>query len=115
MKNEHKNENNLNISKMHSTIIYSPLELLYKFGKTPWTLIIDIALVILTTCQIILVEAEVTKFTRFQEHLIYNTFLENSLKTGNSFNRNIYIYTLSDLTNHINETYHVKHYLYSII
>jgi hypothetical protein len=106
MKNEKNND--INVSKMHVTIIYSPTEQLRKFGRTPWTLIIDISLVVLTTCQIILIESDVTKFTRLQEHLIYNVFLEKSVKTGNSFHRNIYLYTLSDLKNHINQTFHVK-------
>jgi hypothetical protein len=105
MKNEKISD--INVSKMHATIILSPLELLSKFGIIPWTLIIDIALVILTTCQIILIESELTTYTRLQEHLFYNLFLENSIKTGNSFNRNVYLYTLAELKNHVNETYQV--------
>ena len=107
--------------ELNKNILYSPFELLNKYGIVPWNMILHLALVILTTCQIVLIETSVTNFSRHQEHLLYNVFLENSTKEGNSFNRYVYIYSIEELRNHINSTYYVNLinlrsiYLYIII
>lgn len=67
-------------------------------------MIAHILLVIFTTCQILLIVGEKNKFSRSQEHLIYNMFLDQSDKRDVDYSKIAYLYNLQDIKNHVNES-----------
>jgi hypothetical protein len=88
--------------KEQDDFILSPLELLTRYGKFPLKLTISLLLLILTTCQILLIVSNETESTRQQEHLFYNLFLEESSKADiEDYNRKAYLFTIPDIKTHM--------------
>ena len=65
---------------------------------------VHILLVIFCTCQIILINSEKNNFSRSQEHLIYNMFLDQSDKRSVDYAKVVYLYSIEDLRNHVNNS-----------
>jgi hypothetical protein len=88
--------------------LLSPYQLLNKHGAFPWALVIHLALLVLTTAEILLIITNETESTRLQEHLFYNLFLEESNKADvEDFNRNVYLYTVNEIKEHIGKSIEV--------
>ena len=99
--------------KEKSTSLFSPIEEFKKNGNFPWIMVIHFLLVILTTAQVIdlyfqaiLIIKSKTSYTRAQERIIYNLFIEKSPKNQIDFARYIYLYTVKDLKEHLNTSVH---------
>lgn len=73
-------------------------------GRFPSEIIAHILLVIFTTCQIILIVGEKNNFSRSQEHLIYNMFLDQSDKRDVDYSKKVYLYSLEEIRNHVNDS-----------
>jgi len=64
-------------------------------------MIIHILLVIFTTCQIMLIVGQKSDFSRSQEHLIYNMFLDQSDKRNVDYAKIAYLYSLEEIRIHV--------------
>ncbi len=67
-------------------------------------MIVHILLVVFTTIQIILIVGEKNNFSRSQEHLIYNMFLDQSDKRDVDYAKIAYLYSLEEIRNHVNNS-----------
>jgi hypothetical protein len=89
-------------------ILMNPVEKYEKLGKFPLKMTIHILLAILTVTQVILTIQSMTSYSRSQVRFLYNLFLDNDDKTGNSYNQVVYIYTIEELKEKIKTSYNVK-------
>jgi hypothetical protein len=58
-------------------------------------------LLILTACQVLLITAEINKYSRTQERFIYNMFIDNSDKRDIDFKRFSYLFTIDEIRNQL--------------
>jgi hypothetical protein len=99
--------------KTNDGFVLSPMQLQEKYGKFPWDLLFHLLLIILTTSQIMLLISDRTEYTRQQEHLFYNLFLENSAKNEvNDYSRLVYLYSIPELKEHLVTSLNVKFCVY---
>ena len=75
----------------------TPIQKYRIYGKFPTRMIFDIALAILTTIQITMINGPTTEYTKAVERLFYDIFLQNDSINSKEFPRIKYVYTLDDL------------------
>ena len=75
----------------------TPIQKYRIYGTFPIRMIFDIALTILTTIQITMINGPTTEYTKAVERLFYDIFLQNDSTDSKDFPRIKYLYTLDDL------------------
>lgn len=90
------------------SIFLSPIDKYKLYGRFPWKMIIHIFLVIATSAQAILIIGSVTQYTRAQERIYYNNFVEDSAKTDMDYPRFTYLYNISQLINSVKRSIKVN-------
>ena len=78
-------------------LLLTPIQKYRIYGKFPIRMIFDIALAILATIQITMINGPTTEYTKAVERLFYDIFLQNDSTDSDDFPRIKYIYTLEDL------------------
>jgi len=63
--------------KFEDTLKLSPFEKATKLDRFPWMMIIHILLLIFTTSQAILIVGNKTQYSRSQERIFYNLFIDD--------------------------------------
>ncbi len=89
---------------LKDSLFLSPIEKYKIYGRFPWKMVIHILLVIATTVQAIMTISERTQYTRSQERILYNMFISDSDKTDVDFARKTYLFSVSDLRDHLNNS-----------
>jgi hypothetical protein len=85
-----------------------PIERYIKLGIFPWKMIVHILLVIFTIAQCILIINTTTDYSRAQERGLYNIFIDDGDKLDDDYSRNIYLYTVEEIKNHISNSMNVN-------
>lgn len=100
-----KNKNNDdNLLSLKDTIILNPIEKYKYYGRFPWKLIIHLLLLIGTSAQAMLILGNTTKYTRAQERIFYDNFLDEVDKSTLEFSRYAYFFTIGDLKDSISKS-----------
>ena len=85
-------------------LFLSPIQKYRIYGKFPIRMILDIALAILITVQIMMISGPTMEYTKAIERFFYNAFLQNDNFEGIEVPRIKYIYTMEDLVNVVNSS-----------
>ena len=85
-------------------LFLSPIQKYRIYGKFPIRMILDIALAILITVQIMMISGPTMEYTKAIERFFYNAFLQNENFEGIEVPRIKYIYTMEDLVNVVNSS-----------
>ena len=85
-------------------LFLSPIQKYRIYGKFPIRMILDIALAILITVQIMMISGPTMEYTKAVERFFYNAFLQNDNFEGIEVPRIKYIYTMEDLVNVVNSS-----------
>jgi len=105
MNNDNDNQDaKSEIIPLKDSLFLSPIEKYKIYGRFPWKMVFHILLVIATTAQAILIISKTTEYTRAQERFIYNNFISNSEKTEFDYPRMLYLYSISQLKDHLNNS-----------
>jgi hypothetical protein len=105
MNNENENQDaKSELIPLKDNLFLSPIEKYKIYGRFPWKMVFHILLVIATTAQAILIISKTTEYTRAQERFIYNNFISDSDKTQVDYPRMLYLYSISQLKSHLNNS-----------
>ena len=74
------------------------------YGKFPWSFILNIFLVFLTTAQVILVDSSTTSYTRAEERFFHEQFVDTGQKYEKSYPQKKYLYTLNELYDQVSDS-----------
>jgi hypothetical protein len=61
-------------------------------------------LLIFTSCQVLLITNETNKYSRTQERFLYNIFIDESDKRDTDYKRQVYLYTVPEIRQHLNSS-----------
>lgn len=95
-------------NSFYRSLKLGPIERYIKLGIFPWKMVVHIVLVIFTIIQCVLIINKTTDYSRAQERGLYNVFIDDSDKLDADYNRNIYLYSVEELKNHISNSINVK-------
>ena len=90
------------ITRLKDRLYMSPLKKYEKYGKFPFKIVIQILLVLFTTCQVILVVNQDTTYA-YNQYILFNyLFLNNDVQGSDTTITNSYnIYGINSLTKYI--------------
>ena len=78
-----------------------------KFGVFPLQLVAHLMLVVLTTFQVVLIVANDNNYSRAQERVMYNMFIDKSAdQTEVDYLKHKYLYTANDVRTHVAQSVH---------
>ena len=82
----------------------TPTEKYRIYGKFPTRLILDIALAIVITIQITMINGPTTEYTKAVERFFYDIFLQNDNLNDKEYPRMKYIYRMNDLSKFVRDS-----------
>ena len=85
-------------------VYLTPTEKYRIYGKFPFRLILDLALAILSTIQIIMINSPTTEYGKAVERFFYDLFLQNDNVDDREFPRTKYIYKLDELIKFVRDS-----------
>ena len=87
-------------------ISLSPLDKYRIYGKFPYHMIIHILLLVFNSIQVVIVLSEFTDYFRAQEKSFINALISDDSKEKEDYAREIYLYNISQLQDHISTSIH---------
>ena len=87
-------------------ISLSPLDKYRIYGKFPYHMIIHILLLVFNSIQVVIVLSEFTDYFRAQEKSFINALISADSKEKEDYAREIYLYNISQLQDHISTSIH---------
>ena len=85
-------------------VYLTPTEKYRIYGRFPFRLILDLALAILSTIQIIMINSPTTEYGKAVERFFYDLFLQNDNVEDREFPRTKYIYKLDELIKFVRDS-----------
>ena len=85
-------------------VYLTPTEKYRIYGRFPFRLILDLALAILSTIQIIMINSPTTEYGKAVERFFYDLFLQNDNVDDREFPRTKYIYKLDELIKFVRDS-----------
>ena len=85
-------------------VYLTPTEKYRIYGRFPFRLILDLALAILSTIQIIMINSPTTEYGKAVERFFYDLFLQNDNVADREFPRTKYIYKLDELIKFVRDS-----------
>ena len=85
----------------YKSLKMGPIERYQKLGIFPWKMIVHVLLVVFTVSQCLVIINKITNYSRAQERGLYNIFIDDSDKLDDDYARNIYLFSIDEVKNHI--------------
>lgn len=92
------------------TLYLSPIDKYKIYGRFPWKMILHFLLVIGTSAQAILIINSTTQYTRAQERIFFDSFVDEIDKTDLDYSRYTYLFNIQELKDSVTKSVSVSKY-----
>lgn len=89
---------------LNDELFLSPIQKFKIYGKFPWKLSIHSLLAICLLFEVLILNHTINSYSRLQERLFYDSFIEVGDKNSMDFSRFKYLYSIPEVINHVNNS-----------